>query len=1030
VSRFFRTFCFVNLATGLALLVSGPAAADTGSGSVSLTTLGSAYTQNFDTLSNTAGSTTNTTLPTGWYLTETGGGARDNEQYAVDTGASTTGDTYSYGAAAATDRAFGALRSGTLIPLYGGRFTNNTGSTIGSLDIAYTGEEWRLGTAARTDQINFEISTNATDLSTGTYTGVAALNFVTPDTATTGAKDGNAAGDRTALSATISGLSIPGGATFAIRWTDTDATGADDGLSVDDFSITPQAPPATPALSINDVTQAEGNAGTTTFTFTVSLSSPAGAGGASFDIATQDNTATTADNDYQQKSLTGQTIPQGSSTYNFDVLVNGDTNAEPNETFFVNVTNVSGATVSDGQGLGTISNDDVTLTPIHTIQGAAHFSPLNAQSVTTTGIVTAIKSNGFWIQDPNPDSDDATSEGIFVFTSSTPPASVVVGNDVQVAGTVTEFRPGGAGSANLTTTEINSPTIVLMSTGNPLPAPIVLGTGGRIAPTTVIEDDSGPDVETSNAFDPANDGIDFYESLEGMRLQVNNPVAIAPSNSFSEQSVLPDDGAGASLRTSRGGILVRQNDFNPERIIFDDAVLAGSVPSGINVGDHFSGPAVGVLDYNFGNFMLELTTALTRVDSGLARETTATPTSAQVAIATFNMENLDPTDGTRFNDLASLVVNNLESPDIIGVEEIQDNTGSVDNGVVDASTTLGTLISAIQLAGGPTYQYREIDPVDDQDGGEPGGNIRVVFLFRTDRGLAFVDRPGGTSTGGTTVVNNAGSPELSFSPGRIDPTNAAFNSSRKPLAGEFTFNGKHFFVIVNHFNSKGGDNPLFGHFQPPVLSSEVQRNQQAQIVNDFVDSILAVDPNEPVIVLGDLNDYQFSNPLATLTGGVLTDLIETLPQSERYGYVFEGNSQALDHILASSYLTARSFSYDVVHVDSEFATQASDHDPEVLRFDPTSAPTAVVVRSFAASRSARGVVLRWRTASEVGVLGFNVYREQAGKRVRLNRSTIRALSPGGFAGHVYAWRDRSGRAGRYWLQVVRLDGHVAWHGPA
>src|SRR6476469_4866731 len=190
---------------------------------ISLTTIGSAYTQNFDTLSNTAGSTTNNLTLTGWFMTESGGGARDNEQYAVDTGGSTTGDTYSYGAAASTERALGQLRSGTLIPLFGACFTNNTGSTISSLSVAYNGEEWRLGTAGRTDQMNFEYSTNATDLVTGTWTGVAALNFVTPDTATTGAKNGNAAADRTARSSTISSLSIPNGATFWVRFNDTDA---------------------------------------------------------------------------------------------------------------------------------------------------------------------------------------------------------------------------------------------------------------------------------------------------------------------------------------------------------------------------------------------------------------------------------------------------------------------------------------------------------------------------------------------------------------------------------------------------------------------------------------------------------------------------------------------------------------------------------------------------------------------------------------------------------------------------------------
>lgn len=201
------------------------------------------YNQNFDTLSNVAGSTTNTQLPLGWALTESGGGARDNEQYAVDTGASTTGDTYSYGAAGSTERAFGELRSGTLIPLFGAQFENASGNSITSVSIGFTGEEWRLGTAGRRDQLNFEFSTDATSLTTGTWTGVASLNFSTPDTATTGAKNGNAAADRTALSATISSLNIADGATFWIRWNDTDAIGADDGLAVDNFGITAVAVP-------------------------------------------------------------------------------------------------------------------------------------------------------------------------------------------------------------------------------------------------------------------------------------------------------------------------------------------------------------------------------------------------------------------------------------------------------------------------------------------------------------------------------------------------------------------------------------------------------------------------------------------------------------------------------------------------------------------------------------------------------------------------------------------------------------------
>lgn len=208
---------------------------------VSLTTVGSAVSQNFDTLATT-GTTNNLTI-TGWFLTESGGGARDNEQYAADNGAGNTGDTISYGASAATDRALGGLRSGTLIPIFGACFTNNTGVTLNALQVGYTGEQWRLGTTGRTDQIDFQYSTNATDLVTGSWIDVNALDFVSPFTTTAGARDGNLAANRTALSHTIPGLAIANGATFWIRWTDLDASGADDGLAVDDFALTPTSDP-------------------------------------------------------------------------------------------------------------------------------------------------------------------------------------------------------------------------------------------------------------------------------------------------------------------------------------------------------------------------------------------------------------------------------------------------------------------------------------------------------------------------------------------------------------------------------------------------------------------------------------------------------------------------------------------------------------------------------------------------------------------------------------------------------------------
>lgn len=345
----------------MALPMQGAQALGGGSGSVSLTALGSASTQNFDTLATT-GSTNNLTI-NGWYLNETGTSSANNGQYNTGTGSGTGGDVYSFGSTPITERAFGTLFSGTLTPTIGAQFTNNTGSTITSLDISYIGEMWRLGqnTAGRAaDRLDFQLSTNATGLTSGAWTDYNSLDFSSPVvTGTVGLLNGNVSPNRTTVSLTITGLSISNGASFWIRWNDSDlAPGSDDGLAVDDFSITPYTSVALPNLTINDVSLSEGNAGTTSFDFTVSLSAPAGAGGVTFDIATQDDSATSPD-DFTAQTLTSQTIPAGSSTYTFSVQVNGDIVNEIDETFFVNVSNVTGATLADAQGNGAILNDDV-----------------------------------------------------------------------------------------------------------------------------------------------------------------------------------------------------------------------------------------------------------------------------------------------------------------------------------------------------------------------------------------------------------------------------------------------------------------------------------------------------------------------------------------------------------------------------------------------------------------------------------------------------------------------------------------------
>jgi endonuclease/exonuclease/phosphatase family metal-dependent hydrolase len=507
-----------------------------------------------------------------------------------------------------------------------------------------------------------------------------------------------------------------------------------------------------------------------------------------------------------------------------------------------------------------------------------------------------------------------------------------VGGMVLVSGRVAEFRPGGASTGNLTTTEITNPVVTPDGTGTAI-APTVVGPGGRTPPTTVIDNDSGGNVETGTVFDPAQDGIDFHESLEGMLVQVNNAVAVGPTNDFGEIPVLAANGSGTGVRTSRGGIVIRPTDFNPERLILDD-VIAGTPD--VNVRDRFPGAIHAVVDYNFGNFKYLVTATPAVVSGGLTKQVAEDPWHRHLTIATFNVENLDPSDGPpKWAQLADLIVDNLQSPDVIAVEEVQDNNGAVNDATTDASVTWTTLIETIEAVGGPTYGFRDIAPVDDQDGGEPGGNIRVGFLFRTDRPtLEFVDKPGAGPTTANEVIAGPQGPELRYSPGRIDPTNAAFNSSRKPLAAEFLFNGRRVIVVANHFNSKGGDDPLMGRFQPPVQHTQTQRNGQADVVGDFVEQILAIDRKANVVVAGDLNDFQFSSPLARLKAAGLRALIEKLPERDRYTYVFDGNSQTLDHIMISDALDDHAWDFEVVHVNSEFHRQASDHEPQIGTFNP------------------------------------------------------------------------------------------------
>ncbi|MFJ8695534.1 endonuclease/exonuclease/phosphatase family protein [Streptomyces roseolilacinus] len=586
-------------------------------------------------------------------------------------------------------------------------------------------------------------------------------------------------------------------------------------------------------------------------------------------------------------------------------------------------------------GASTSVADTTDTVRIHDIQGSTRISPLAGRRVTDVpGIVTGVRtygSRGFWFQDPEADGDAATSEGVFVFTSSKP--TVSVGDAVKVSGTVTEYVPGGLGSGNQSLTQISKPAVTVVSSGNPVPAPVAV-TAATVPDAYTPEGDPAQEGSVNGlTLKPGSYALDYYESLEGANVRIGSSRVVGPSTEHGELWVTVKPGENPNRRG--GTVYGSYTSQNSGRLKVQSLVPLAEHPfPTANVGDVLTGTTEGPLDFNqYGGYTLTARTLGTVQDRGLQREETRPQHRGELAVATYNVENLDPTDPQeKFDALAKAVVENLASPDVIALEEIQDDNGAKNDGTVTAGETLRKFTDAIAAAGGPAYAWRSVDPENNKDGGEPGGNIRQVFLFNPER-VSFTDRAGGDATTATGVVKERGKAALTLSPGRIAPADGAWENSRKPLAGEFVFRGRTVIVVANHFGSKGGDESIVAHRQPPNRSSEVKRVEQAKAVNAFVKDVLAVQRNADVVVLGDINDFEFSATTRALTdGGALHAAVTSLPRSERYSYVFQGNSQVLDQILTSPGI--RHFEYDSVHINAEFADQNSDHDPQVLRFRP------------------------------------------------------------------------------------------------
>lgn len=579
---------------------------------------------------------------------------------------------------------------------------------------------------------------------------------------------------------------------------------------------------------------------------------------------------------------------------------------------------------------------------IHDIQGEGHESPLKGNVVNDVeGIVTFTYdlqgAHYFHMQLPEDqyDGNPKTSEGIVVYTGKS--EHVNIGDRVRVTGKVDEYYIDGFDGreqTDLPVTQINARddqggNITIVEHNVELPKAIEL-TSSDI-PAAVIGEDS------FDTFDPENNAIDFWESMEGMRVEVAPSKAVAPQE-HGELIVVTEEFA---TDTIHGGIRLKEEGPNAQFIQFKLYPNSSARDFAVKTGDQITEAITGVVNYGFSNYKvyaeLDGVEEVFKEGNSEPQTTTIEKDADQLTVATYNVENFSAnasskeTPPEKAKNIAHDFVHHLKSPDIVGVVEVQDNNGQ-DEGPMDAdaSKSYERLIRSIEEAGGPTYEYVNINPQYNQDGGAPHGNIRVGFLYRPER-VTLTDGEHGTATRAVDYING----QLTLNPGRINPTHRALQETRKPLAAQFAFKGERVVIVANHWNSKRGDNPIFGQNQPPVLRSEPQRMEIAQFVNDFVRDVEVDYPDENIVVLGDMNDFEFSPPLKKLAGNELTNMIDHVPEDERYTYVYQGHSQVLDHLLVSNHL-ANSTEVDIVHLNADFTEmhgRSSDHEPVIAQLD-------------------------------------------------------------------------------------------------
>jgi predicted extracellular nuclease len=558
-----------------------------------------------------------------------------------------------------------------------------------------------------------------------------------------------------------------------------------------------------------------------------------------------------------------------------------------------------------------------TTVAIHQIQGDGSESPLAGQDVQTSGIVTGRKTNGFFIQTAgDEDADPATSQGLFVFTSTAP--AVAVGDAVTARGTATEFF-------NLTQLESSLPgDVTIDSSGNTVPAATTL---------------------TAGILDP-NGTADQLERFEGMRMHADTLVSVASSNEFGEVlTVLA--GAGRPMREPgierslpippdpTSGVVdccIPTWDENPERIMVDTDGLIGSTRLAVT-SNVTMGPVTGPLDFSFSAYKV-LPETTPAASANMSAVPVPVPLADELTVAGFNIEHFANNE-TQRRKAALAIRQVLHSPDVIGHVEIFD---------LVSLQALATQVNNDAAAFGefPAYEARLVEGSGDQHLGFLIKTSRVQIVSTTQElaGQTYVDPVSGNSL------------LLHDRPPFVLRANALL-PGRGP---------RPFIVVVNHLRSFIDIELVEGDGR----RVRAKRTAQAEATAQLLQSLQTDNPGVPVISIGDYNAYQFNDgytdPIAIVKGTPtadeeivvdgspdlvepnFTNLTDTLPLEQQYSFIFEGTPQALDHMLLNTVADTLVTRYAIARNNADFPEgplyasdvtrpeRNSDHDMPVAYF--------------------------------------------------------------------------------------------------